>query len=317
MLRSLLGFFGGSAQPAAAVVHVKNFDERLKEIAYVGELPSCFICPINQYVMTNPVMINKDPRHTYEASALAEWKRGNNTCPITRNEIVSITKNEDLFNKIEIFVTCLEKIHKLELEIKNSCDVDMHALEQLLRETDINQQDLDAFKDEQLEIIKQQNANLKLLLAHELQLLIAHAVTIIQSEDKKEQEKEKEIITITNPYLLQFIQLRTELRFWFPDFYAKTSGPAVPDPTPSIFSYFMKRGEASPQIRGLARGLFGIVYHPLAFMAVGRPLLIEGTRLTPPPVSAAAVEEIDEETNSPTSSSTEEYRSPSPGKRHD
>lgn len=314
MLRSLLGFFGGSAQPAAVLV--KSFDERLKEIEYVGELPSCFICPINQYVMTNPVMINKDPRFTYEDSALALWKRSHNTCPLTRDDIKTITKNDDLYIKIETFVTCLEKIHKLELELKKSCDINMHDLEQLLREAHINQHEIDEFKDEQLETIKQQNANLKLLLAHELQFLIAHAVTIIQSEDKKEDEKEKEIIAITNPYRLRFIQLRSELRFWFPDFYAKTSGPAVPDPTPNIFSFFLRRGEDAPQVRGLARGLFGVVYHQLAFMPLGmQPLMIEGPRANPPP--AAAAEEIDDEAQAPSSSPVEEYRAPSPGKRHD
>lgn len=314
MLRSLLGFFGGSAQPAA--VRAKSFDERLREIGYLGELPSCFICPINHEVMSNPVMINNDMRFTFEAAALARWRTNQNTCPFTRNEISTVTKNDDLLTKIEAFVKSLENIHRLELDIVKSQNIDINQLNTIINEANIDPLEAAEFIEDQTEAMKRQQAELKLSLALEIQFLIAHTVTIIQSQEKEEQEKQDEINSIITPYRLRFIQLRSNLRFWFPDFYNKTNGPDVTDATPNIFFYFKRRDGGDPRIRGLVHGLYGAaLYHPFAFMRHTLPLLqIEGPQADP---ATAAQVELDEEANTSNQSSSEQYRPPTPGKRHD
>lgn len=290
MLRMIFGVFGSGANPAPASAPVKPFDERLKAIGYnLDLLPSYFLCPVSLHLMNTPMMINGDKRHTFDQTTLTEWRKSNNTCPLTRRAIETITPNSELATQIDSFITSLEKIHRLEQEIENTRAIDMSSLDALLQGTEIdNQEKLQELKEAQEEEIKRTRAALKLSLAHELQFFIAHTITIIEYEDKEDIEKRGEIHRITRSHFVRFLTLRQELRFWYPEFYEKTRGPDANDAMSAIYNFFPRNRADDPRFRGLIQGLLigAYPYQPHYLMFMGLVPL----RLTGPQAAAAAAE---------------------------
>lgn len=86
-------------------------------------------CPITQSVMRNPVKTNTG--QTYEKEALEEWRKNNNTCPMTRQLITSY--GVDVDKKAQIWALAVNGGKGVQPE--EICDTDAKAQERLEKET--------------------------------------------------------------------------------------------------------------------------------------------------------------------------------------
>jgi len=67
----------------------------------IKELEDQFMCPINNSIMIDPVILNDDS-HSYERQSIIEWLTINKTSPITGKEVNGrIITNYDLKSAIE------------------------------------------------------------------------------------------------------------------------------------------------------------------------------------------------------------------------
>ena len=67
-----------------------------------------FICPISLVIMQDPVQTTSG--HTFERSAIEDWFRGHNTCPLTNEEIPNtLTPNFALRSVIETYLKGVEE----------------------------------------------------------------------------------------------------------------------------------------------------------------------------------------------------------------
>lgn len=224
----------------------KTFQERLKDV-YNGEIPHLFIDIVNYHLMNKPMMINNNKAATLDESTIASWRKtdkslltpGKNTCPFTRQPIVSITENRELTEQIEAWISSLENIKQYEDELQKAAACKIENIEALFEGTEATPDEIAKFKREQESEIQKTCTAIKLKLATELQYFFAITATVIESEDRQLEEKNEEAESILGSYVKKFIQLRHELRFKAPDFYRKTLSHDEVDLFPLKFARFM------------------------------------------------------------------------------
>ena len=75
-------------------------------------IPECFLCPILQELMTDPV--STCDGHTYERAAIAQWLQRNSTSPLTNVPLPTrqLTPNVALRGAIEAFLKERQDVEK-------------------------------------------------------------------------------------------------------------------------------------------------------------------------------------------------------------
>jgi len=211
-----------------------TFLERLEKIQHdLLLVPELFNCPINLSIMEHPFIVNSHRSHVFEAAALNQWLATNPTTDPLRTKI-NLIKVKGVFkedikpditrkNQIEKFVSSLEQIHVLNKMLHNLEQTTVDILDNAFQELDIapehREQLLHAQREEQAKQRKEV-LHIKLKLYLELDIFINDTTLIIESEDKREEEKLAEINRITGDKQDILKQLREELEPVFPDIFS-------------------------------------------------------------------------------------------------